>query len=284
MNTYRITQTRGNRLWDSRNSSLQARQGFTLVELLVVFGILAVLFGFVVSALARAKTSAHRIVCLNNVRQWVSATHLYAHENEDFLPREAAVDGINSWEITAASTNRDVWYNALAETMLIPAMAQYAQTPSWQQDFYAAGKMFHCPRARFGAVAATYPNFSLAMNSKLMRDFESTDPSAGMAGARQRRLGEVKAPDRTALFLDGGVPDEERLCAYQAPFTGQPKAFASQFPGRHNRGGNIGFVDGHVRTLPGKDVVEMNPASVHRGRAIFPPVEVVWRHDPNLVP
>jgi len=161
---------------------------------------------------------------------------------------------------------------------------QYAQTPSSQQDFYSDGKIFHCPRARFAAVAATYPNFSLAMNSKLMRDFEGADPTTSVVGPGTRKLGEVKAPDRTALFLDGGVPGEERLCPYQAPFTGQPKAFASQFPGRHNRGGNIAFVDGHVRTLPGKHVVEMDPASVYRGRAIFPPGEVVWRHDPKLVP
>jgi prepilin-type processing-associated H-X9-DG protein/prepilin-type N-terminal cleavage/methylation domain-containing protein len=262
---------------------METRRAFTLLELLVVCGILAVLFAFVVSAVARAKIAAHRIVCMNNLKQWASAAHLYANENEDYLPREAAVDGINSWEMTAASTNRDVWYNALAETMAITPMAQYAQTPSWQQDFYASGKLFHCPRARFAPVAATYPNFSLAMNSKLMRDFEAS-PTSGGIGARSCKLGEIKAPDRTALFLDGGVPDEERLCAYQAPFTGQPKAFASQFPGRHNHGGNIAFADGHVRTMAGKDVVEMNPTSVHRGRAIFPPVEVVWRHDPSLVP
>jgi len=258
-------------------------QGFTLAELLVVIAILGVLFAVVVSALARAKVSAQRIVCMNNVKQWVSAAHLYAQENEDFLPREAGVDGINSWEVTASSTNRDVWYNALAETMLIVPMAQYAQTPSWQQDFYVSGKIFHCPRARFAAVAATYPNFSLAMNSKLMREFEAT-PTGGARAPRSCKLVEVKAPDRTALFLDGGVAEEERLCAYQAPFTGQPKAFANQFPGRHNQGGNIGFADGHVRTLRGKDVVDMNPTSVYRGRAIFPPGEVVWRDDPRLVP
>ena len=47
---------------------------------------------------------------------------------------------------------------------------------------------------------------------------------------------------------------------------------------------NILFVTGHVLTMAGKDVVEMDPASVFRGRAIFPPTEVVWSHDPALVP
>jgi prepilin-type N-terminal cleavage/methylation domain-containing protein/prepilin-type processing-associated H-X9-DG protein len=266
------------------NNHASRRSGFTLLELLVVSAILAVLFGLIVSAVARAKMSAQRIVCMNNLKQWAAATHVYANENDDLLPRESAVDGINSWEMTGSSTNHDVWYNALAETMLIMPMTQYAQTPSSQQDFYSDGRIFHCPRARFAPISATYPNFSLAMNSKLMRDFERADPTSAAVGSNSRRLSEMKAPDRTALFLDGGVPEEERLCSFQAPYTGQPKAFASQFPGRHNRGGNIAFVDGHVRTLPGKDVVDMDAASVFRGRAIFPYGEVVWRHDPTLVP
>ena len=266
------------------NSHALSRSGFTLLELLVVSAILAVLFGLIVSAVGRAKMSAHRIVCMNNLKQWSGGAHLYAQENDDLLPRESAVDGINSWEMTGSSTNRDVWYNALAETMLITPMIQYAQTPSSQQDFYSDGKIFHCPRARFEPISATYPNFSLAMNSKLMRDFERTEPTSGAVGSSPRRLSELRVPDRTALFLDGGVPGEERLCPYQAPYTGQPKAFASQFPGRHNHGGNIAFADGHVRTLAGKEVVEMDATSVFRGRAIFPPGEVVWRHDPALVP
>jgi prepilin-type processing-associated H-X9-DG protein len=133
-------------------------------------------------------------------------------------------------------------------------------------------------------IAATYPNFSLAINSKLMRDFETKEPGSSPSSGNGLKLAEITVPDRTALFLDNGIPGEQQLCSYQAPFTGQPKAFASQFPGRHNRGGNIAFADGHVATLPGTDVVDMNPASAFRGRAIYPPGEVIWRHDPALVP
>ena len=167
-------------------------------------------------------------------------------------------------------------------------MAHYAQTPSSQQDFYAAGKIFHCPRARFSAVAATYPNFSLAINSKLMRDFEDrTEPSpfpASVFGSWGCKLGGIKEPERTALFLDNGIPDEEKLCAFQLTYAGEPKACASQFSGRHSGAGNILFVAGHVLTMRGKDVVEMDPNSVFRGRAIFPPTEVIWCQDPALVP
>ena len=262
------------------------KNGFTLVELLVVIGVVGVLFGLISGALIRAKWAAHRVACMNTLKQWGTGVYLYAAQSDDELPRESAMDGINSWELTALPSNNDVWYNAVAETMGVPTMAHYAQTPSSQQSFYSEAKIFHCPSARFSPIAATYPNFSLAINSKLMRDFErgTPGPTSSFGGEKGLRLSEVKAPERTALFLDNGVPGEPRLCSFQAPYTGQPKGDASVFPGRHSGRGNILFVDGHVATLMGKEVVEMSPSSIFRGGGIFPPVEVVWRHDPALVP
>ena len=261
------------------------RKAFTLIELLVVIAILGVLLGLISGALIRAKWAAQRVACMHTLKQWGTGVHLYAAQSDDELPRESAVDGINSWELTALASNHDVWYNAVAETMGVPTMSQYAQTPSSQQSFYSQARIFHCPSARFSPISATYPNFSIAFNSKLMRDFEKTPgPTSSLGGNKGLRLCEVKAPDRTALFLDNGVPGEVRLCAFQAPYSGQPKGDASVFPGRHIGGGNILFVDGHVVWLKGKEVVEMNPTSVFRGRGIFPPTEVVWRHDPGLVP
>jgi prepilin-type processing-associated H-X9-DG protein/prepilin-type N-terminal cleavage/methylation domain-containing protein len=257
---------------------------FTLLELLVAIAVMAILFALVVSGLSRARMSARRVACISNLKQWGYAAHVYASEHEDKLPREAAIDGINSWQITALPTSEDVWYNALATTAGILTMAQYAQTPSSQQDFYLAGKIFHCPSARFSDVSATYPNFSLAINSKLMRDFERSEPSPSVGVSEGCKLSTIKVPDSTALFLDNGIPGEEKLCEFQPMYTGQPKACASEFPGRHNRGGNIAFADGHVQTVPGKDVVEMDPASVYCGRAIYPPREVIWCPNPAAVP
>jgi prepilin-type N-terminal cleavage/methylation domain-containing protein len=283
MKPYPMNETGRN---EKRLSSSRAL-GFTLLELLVVIAIVVMLAALLVGGVTHARMAAHRVTCMNNLKQWGLAAHLYAHDSEDELPREAAVDGINSWEITAVSGNRDVWYNALAEMAGVPTMAQFAQTPSSQQDFYSAGKIFHCPRARFSAVAATYPNFSLAINSKLMRDFEDrTEPSPFPLsnGSWGCKLSEIKEPDRTALFLDDGIPGEERLCAFQSAYAGEPKACASEFSGRHGRAGNILFAAGHVLTMAGKDVVEMDPDSVFRGRAIFPPSKVIWCQDPAFVP
>lgn len=62
------------------------RSGFTLVELLVVIGIIALLISILLPALRRAKEAAMRTVCLSNHRTWLQATHLYATDNRQYLP------------------------------------------------------------------------------------------------------------------------------------------------------------------------------------------------------
>jgi prepilin-type N-terminal cleavage/methylation domain-containing protein len=270
------------------NARIPNRHAFTLLELLVVIAIVAILASLVIGNVARAKQAAQRVSCISNLKQWTTAALLYAEENAERLPREAGIDGVNTWETTAASTNRDVWYNALAETAGVPTMAQYAETPSSQHQFYSNGKIFHCPRTRFSGAAATYPNFSLAMNSKLMREFESDrgvnpDVPAPLRFRAVCFLSDIKDPARTVLFADNGVRDEAKLYSGQPDYTGEPKTSAAQFPGRHNDGGNIAFVAGHVQTVRGKDVVEMEPGP-HHGKAIYPPREVVWCPDPAMVP
>jgi prepilin-type N-terminal cleavage/methylation domain-containing protein/prepilin-type processing-associated H-X9-DG protein len=61
-------------------------QGFTLIELLVVIAIIAILAGMLLPTLARAKESARRIACLNNLRQIGYALIIYTDEHEGFLP------------------------------------------------------------------------------------------------------------------------------------------------------------------------------------------------------
>jgi prepilin-type N-terminal cleavage/methylation domain-containing protein len=108
--TYGTRQGRKRPAWSSLP---HPRHGFTLVELLVVIGIIAVLIGILLPALNRARRAARTAACLSNLRQFGGAYFMYAGANKGFLPYTTWP----SWGVPPsypANTPNIHWFEALS--------------------------------------------------------------------------------------------------------------------------------------------------------------------------
>jgi prepilin-type N-terminal cleavage/methylation domain-containing protein/prepilin-type processing-associated H-X9-DG protein len=203
--------------------------GFTLIEILVVVGIIAVLIGLLLPALSRARRASSQVSCMSNLRQWGTAVLIYANENHGYLPQRG--QGV----APTVQINRPAdWFNAL------PPMFQ----SSTYSELIAATRIprpgdspsvWLCPEA--GDFAGDY-YWSYGMNMGL--SVEQATQNNGMPD----KITSVGSTSVMVLFADG----PGNYCS----------VFPSRFPGgynpvpRHNKLVNICFLDAHVAALPGE--------------------------------
>ena len=129
-----------------RTSRRCLRRGFTLVELLVVIGIIAVLVGIILPALTRARSAANRAQCLSNQRQLATAMHIYSQENKGRFPFN--FDGMN------ASLAWYVWYKE-AEAYRFTDQGWFGLGMLFRKGYIKDPKAFYCPEMREDRF--TYP-------------------------------------------------------------------------------------------------------------------------------
>ncbi len=124
---------------------------FTLVELLVVIGIISILAGMLLPALAKARERAKRIVCMNNLKQIYISAVIYYNDHDGFLPtatrwafdpsinsacsmhKNAIIDGTihTAWYVLTTDTAYLDW-----ELVRCPSMDTIPDPNNWIQYSY----------------------------------------------------------------------------------------------------------------------------------------------------
>jgi prepilin-type processing-associated H-X9-DG protein/prepilin-type N-terminal cleavage/methylation domain-containing protein len=132
------------------------RRGFTLVELLVVIGIIAVLLAILMPSLSVARQHAITVQCASNMRQIAMGWMLYADANKGAIvparPPEMPVAAQNVYDIGNGEAWRPRWYTLMGSASGMLCFTNYSavqQDPSVLQDGQnrqlITNRLFVCP-------------------------------------------------------------------------------------------------------------------------------------------
>ncbi len=127
-------------------------RAFTLVELLVVIGIIALLVGILLPSLNKARQSARAIKCASNIRQLGIGMLMYADQNKGVIPydgdpRYGNTDGDRNARSLGWWEDGQVWINAVATNINRKTYAQMqAEHPATPLPNARVGNsIFVCP-------------------------------------------------------------------------------------------------------------------------------------------
>ncbi|MFI5378774.1 MAG: type II secretion system protein [Tepidisphaerales bacterium] len=234
------------------------RRAFTLVELLVVIGIIALLISVLLPALSRARASAARAKCLSNIRNMELAQVMYCNDNHNYLIQAGFGHG------GVANEDDIAWFNTLQKYYQQKLLVR---CPSDDSQFWPPGP----PVPNSGGNQ--YRQTSYGINDFLDVNLCPWGPDF-VVGDVYAKITQIRRTSATIQFLemtyDGDFAGSDHVHVENWVGNNVPAAAAKNVQiGAH--GGpriawdsmaNYGFLDGHAESLRFRDVFE----SIHKNK------------------
>jgi prepilin-type N-terminal cleavage/methylation domain-containing protein/prepilin-type processing-associated H-X9-DG protein len=253
-----------------------ARRGFTLVELLVVIGIIALLIAILLPSLSKAREAGNRVKCASNIRQLIAGAFLHANDHPrrpllfpnatgdndslcHIIPKYIASPQVAICPSTSNAVRPKVFYpNSMQEygDLVLNDLHQVAKGPG-----QSSGHSYEVFAWYDGHVL--FPDGHSFDGTMVGDKNEQRGVKPGQAGfvvdaatnGVLKRLGNLKGPTTTVLLFDS---DQDPSGDWRR---------MNNWPDANNHGSaglNMGFGDGHVEWVPrGPEVIRKYLASYH---------------------
>jgi prepilin-type processing-associated H-X9-DG protein/prepilin-type N-terminal cleavage/methylation domain-containing protein len=212
------------------------RRAFSLVELLVVLGIVALLISLLAPALSGVRKSAQSTTCLSQLRQLGMAVTLYAHDHHGLLPRSshsALAHSVMPWGYALMPYLGKGHYDGAGQAWDDLFNGLYRCPADPRTDRYSYGK-----NVWFELTAGETGEFVGQASGPIFPKISSCK-----CGCAPVLFGEINSNAMT-----------DHAMAHFWHFGGEPEIDR----GRHGRTSNYVFLDGHAESLPFNETFDLS--------------------------
>ena len=234
-------------------SGSPVRRGFTLVELLVVIGIIALLISILLPALNRARESAKQTQCLSNERSIGMAFVMYENDNKGYFPNDAPAGGVG------VNHYADFIFWQASRNIDDSAFTRYLGS----NKFNTA--IFRCPSDDYNFRTKSSYFYSYSMNGFMSL---VTGPGISPAADAVHKITQIRHTSDKAILYEEDVQTIDDGHATPEQITGTINLLSIRHdntrktPETQNTGmtlnpncrGNVAFCDGHAEYISRKQL------------------------------